>query len=241
MPTVNLQGCLRYVCGLGFERKPDCDHLRGPMRALEREGRLTTAKRARLAEILCNQSADLTEEEAYRRRIEAIDLMVALCDKRETVKRDRIRLRTKVNPPVKSESPEPEAKFEPNPDPFPLLMQATQCPDCVGDTRLTLEERAFTYCRPTVMNDHFDDQHLVRREQAEQSGETIRCEHPKCRDVILQHLDHFRSHVQRVHGVTLRTSSQVKQRRQRKILTISLCNSDVIRWLSAENTTDITK
>ncbi|KAH7124543.1 FluG domain-containing protein [Dactylonectria macrodidyma] len=178
---------------------------------------LAIPERARLAEILCNQSADWTEEEAYRRRIEVIDLMVALCDKRETVKRDRIRLRTKANPPVKSESPEPEAKFEPNPDPFPLLMQATQCPDCVGNTRLTLEERAFTYCRPTVMNDHFDDQHLARRKQAEQSGETIRYEHPKCKNVRLQHLDHFQSHVQRVHSVTLRTSSQVKQRRQRKV------------------------
>ncbi|KAM5353202.1 hypothetical protein ACJZ2D_016905 [Fusarium nematophilum] len=144
--------------------------------------------------------------------------MVALCDKRETVKRDRIQQRAKACLPIKAKPFEIEHKSLPSPDRFPLLLHTAQCPDCVGDERLSREERAFTYCRPTIMNDHFDDQHLVRREQAEQSGKRIRCEHPKCRDVRLQHLDHFRSHVQRVHGVALRTSKQVKQRRQRKLV-----------------------
>ncbi|KAJ2997766.1 hypothetical protein NUW58_g542 [Xylaria curta] len=126
--------------------------------------------RAKLAEILCQQLDNLTEDAILQQRIEVIDLMVALCDKRETVKRDRIQHRAKACPPIKTESVEPG----PDPDDFPLLMHAAQCPDCIGDERLSLEERAFTYCRPHVMNDHFDNQHLVRREQAEQSEDKIR-------------------------------------------------------------------
>ncbi|KAI8658993.1 hypothetical protein NCS55_01178100 [Fusarium keratoplasticum] len=160
---------------------------------------------------------DLTEDQIAQQRIESIDLMVALCGKRETVRRSHARQSAKACLSIKTEPPEIEHETLPSPNRFPLLLHAAQCPDCIGDERLSREERAFTYCRPTVMNDHFDDQHLVRREQAEQSGERIRCEHPKCRDVRLQHLDHFRSHVQKVHGVTLRTSEQVKQRRQRKV------------------------
>ncbi|KAI3339677.1 FluG domain-containing protein [Ustulina deusta] len=168
--------------------------------------------RAKLAEILCHQPDDVTEDAILQQRIEVIDLMVDLCDKRETVKRDRIQHRAKACPPIKTEPVETEL----GPDDFPLLMHAAQCPDCIGDERLSLEERAFTYCRPNVMNDHFDSQHLVRREQAEQSGDKIRCEHPKCRSLKFKHIDGFRCHVYKVHGVTLRSSEQVKQRRLRK-------------------------
>lgn len=45
------------------------------------------------------------------------------------------------------------------------------------------------------MNDHFDDHHLVGRERAEQYGEKIRCEHPKCKDVKLENLNHFRAYI----------------------------------------------
>lgn len=178
---------------------------------------VTIPERTRLAEILCHQPDNLTGDEIFQQRIEAINLMVALCDKRETVKRDRIQQRARACLPIRIEPLEARTESLPSPDRFPLLMHASQCPDCIGDERLSREERAFIYCRPTVMNDHFDDQHLVAREQVEQGGERIRCEHPKCKDLKLQHLDHFRSHVQRIHGVTLRSSEQVKQRRLRKV------------------------
>ncbi|KAL6354147.1 hypothetical protein LRP88_12481 [Fusarium phalaenopsidis] len=178
---------------------------------------VTVPEREKLAEILCHQPDDLTEDQIAQRRIDSIDLMVALCGKRETVRRSHARQSAKACLSIKTEPPEIEHERLPSPDRFPLLLHAAQCPDCIGDERLSREERTFTYCRPTVMNDHFDDQHLIRREQAERSGEKIRCEHPKCRDVKFQHVDHFRRHVQEVHGVTLRTSEQVRQRRQRKV------------------------
>ncbi|KAM0271864.1 hypothetical protein ACHAQH_008964 [Verticillium albo-atrum] len=172
---------------------------------------LDIPERARLAEILCKQPKDLSETEIHQLRIEAIDTMVALCDRRETVKRDHIRNRPQTDIPIKQETSEPER------DDFPLLMDPTQCPSCIGDQRLSCEQRTFKYCRPVVRNDHFDDHHLEERERAEQRGEPIRCDHPKCRNEKFQHLDHFRSHVHSVHGVPLRSSEQVEIRRRKKV------------------------
>ena len=59
-------------------------------------------------------------------------------------------------------------------------LQNTQCPDCIGDERLPLEETKFPYCRPNVRNDHWDDTHLKERELAEQQGRPQVCKHPKC-------------------------------------------------------------
>ncbi|KAH7146947.1 hypothetical protein B0J13DRAFT_595275 [Dactylonectria estremocensis] len=144
---------------------------------------VTIPECARLARILCHQPDDLTEDDIL-----------------ETVKRDRMQQRAKACLPIKTEPLEAETDPLPSPDRFPLLMYAAQCPDCIGDERLSCEERAFTYCRPTVINDHFDDYYLVARERAEQCNEMIRCKHPKCKDHKL------------IHGVTLRSSEQVKQR-----------------------------
>lgn len=119
---------------------------------------------------------------------------------------------------IKEQSPVRVPTPKPNPDPFPpLLIDPNQCPDCIGDERMTLQERTFRYCRPTIRNDHFDDAHLEERERIEQCGEPIRCHHPKCRDIKFQHLDHFRNHVQTVHGMPLRSSDQVKRRREGKL------------------------
>ncbi|KAK2777398.1 FluG domain-containing protein [Colletotrichum kahawae] len=170
---------------------------------------LQIPERTRLAHILCHQPADCSHDKLMELWIEAIDLMVTLCDKRETVRRDRIRTHPQ---------PKPTIEETPQPKPFPLLLDPNQCPDCVGDCRLSLEERTFRYCRPTVRNDHFDDQHLVERERAVQRGNLIRCNHPQCQDdPNFATLDAFRRHVQTSHGVSLRTSGQVMQRRSKKV------------------------
>ncbi|OAQ59732.1 FluG domain-containing protein [Pochonia chlamydosporia 170] len=176
---------------------------------------LAIYERARLAEILCYQSKDLTEEQILCRRIEVVDLMVALCDKRDTGKvgqsRSKPSVQSVVQQFVKEESP---AWCEV--DDFPLLMDASQCPDCIGDERLTAAERTFQWCRPTIRNDHFDDQHLADREDIARRGEALICKHPKCKNETFKHLDHFRNHVRSVHSVLLRTSEQVNRRRTRQ-------------------------
>lgn len=196
---------------------------------IEPEIDLQIPERAELARLLRNQPRHLTDEDLFRLRIKVTDLTVALCGKKEscqvrkrgTGNRGRAQCTSRpalpLLPPVKEESPVQVPVPEPSPDPFPLLMDPNQCPDCIGDERMILQERTFRYCRPTVRNDHFDDAHLKDRERTERCGEPIRCHHPKCRDIKFQHLDHFRNHVQTVHGVPLRSSDQVKRRREGKI------------------------
>ncbi|QPG93463.1 hypothetical protein C2857_000044 [Epichloe festucae Fl1] len=180
-------------------------------------------ERDRLANILCHQPDGLTEDQVLERRIEAIQLMVVLCDKRETVKRHRVQQNVRAQPHVKIEPTEAGSEPSPSVNQFPLLMQPGQCPDCIGDERLSLGERSFAYCRPTVRNDHFDDQHLVERERALQRGEKMVCTPPACRtqnqgqNLEFHNMDHFRAHVQTIHHVTLRSSCQVEQRRLRKL------------------------
>ncbi|EGU83978.1 hypothetical protein FOXB_05508 [Fusarium oxysporum f. sp. conglutinans Fo5176] len=112
-------------------------------------------ERDRLANILCHQPDGLTED--------------------QTVKRHRVQqnVRTQAQPHIKTEPSEADSEPEHNLNQFSLLMQPGQCPDCIGDERLSLEKRAFSYCRPTVRNDHFDDQHLIDRERALQRGEKM--------------------------------------------------------------------
>jgi hypothetical protein len=158
-------------------------------------------ERARLAELLCQQPDNLSFDGFCRRRREAAELMVALNGKRETVKRKRIRDIPQTDIPLKEESPELDL--------FPLLMRKTQCPRCIGDEAMSAEERAFSYCRPAVMNDHFEREHLGTIKEMERDGFIV-CGHPKCKqaDLKLKSLDHFRNHVARVHGVLLRPSRQ---------------------------------
>ncbi|ORY68698.1 FluG domain-containing protein [Pseudomassariella vexata] len=186
---------------------------------------LVIPERTQLAKLLCYQPKKLSDEEMLQRRIEAVDLYVALGGKRETVKRNRTRPRSQIELPIRTGptkvktalKPEPEPELEPELDPFPLLMQPTQCPDCIGDAAQTIYERTFSYCRSTKRNDHFDDHHLDGKERAEQQGEPIACKHPKCSEVKLRSVYAFRNHVQSIHGVALRSSAQVQKMRTRKV------------------------
>jgi len=146
--------------------------------------KLCIPERTQLAKILCEQPKDLSSKMLLKLRIDAANLMVALCDKRETVKQG------------------PRRRTAPPSDLFPLLMDKRQCPRCIGDEELSYEERTFKYCRPSVLYDHFD------REHAQQLRTQISCNHPKCKgEAPFQHLNHFKGHVQETHGIKLRPSS----------------------------------
>jgi len=170
---------------------------------------LQIPERAELAKLLCNQPLDLNDEEIGKRRIQVADLWSALCKKQEKPKRSRLQLRRQTQAVRAEDSPKP--------DPFPLLMDKTQCPDCIGNEGLTIKERTFSYCRPAVMNDHFENTHLEAMERTMQQGEFIICKHPKCKGLRLKHLDHFRSHIATVHNVLLRSAQGASARRELKI------------------------
>ena len=90
-------------------------------------------ERTQVQEVMCDFSEDLTTEDIVRRRIRAIDRMVALCSRRE-VPQPKQRLPTIRQDPIKEESPEPES---PDSELFPLVCAKTQCPICIGNERLT--------------------------------------------------------------------------------------------------------
>ncbi|GAW21824.1 hypothetical protein ANO14919_113490 [Xylariales sp. No.14919] len=85
---------------------------------------LRVAERSCLAQILWNQPADLGSDDLFYRRIQATELMTALCLKWETKKRDQRRVRMQAHTRIEEESPRP--------DPSPLLMYKTQCPFALG-------------------------------------------------------------------------------------------------------------
>ncbi|KAK0739032.1 hypothetical protein B0T21DRAFT_346396 [Apiosordaria backusii] len=124
---------------------------------------------------------NLSSAELLELRIQAAELMVVLCGKRETVKRNRIRRRAQANVTVREKSP--------GPDPFPLLMDRKQCPRCIGDETLSHEERTLKYSRPAVMHDHFDRKHRQQLGGVKQMS----FNHPKCRGEALEfeHLNRY--------------------------------------------------
>lgn len=106
-------------------------------------------ERAQLAEILCHQPDSLHANDLRNLRIQAAELMTILCNKKETAKRKVIRQAAQtsgINAFVKQESPGSGC--------FPLLMEKTQCPCCIGSDLVSEEERTFRYCQPAVMNNH---------------------------------------------------------------------------------------
>jgi hypothetical protein len=130
-------------------------------------------ERTQVQEVMCDFSEDLTTEDIVRRRICAIDRMVALCSRRE-VPQPKQRLPTFCQDPIKEESPESEL---PGPELFPLVRAKTQCPICIGDERLTYSSRIFCYKRSSHMMDYVERAHL----QKMPPGQQIHCHHPVCK------------------------------------------------------------
>jgi hypothetical protein len=166
------------------------------------------AERTRVQEVLCSFPYGLSPEDIVRRRICAIDLMVALCACRE-------------EPPPKARvgaswesfgvSDPDESKEavlrQPSPEPelIPLICETTQCVFfCTGTTMKK------TFSRPAKMMDHVEA-HL-RREQAETGSKKVKCRHPVCEvaGLILKHVMDFKNHVESVHGVRLREQRYVR-------------------------------
>lgn len=121
--------------------------------------------------------------------------MTKLYYKQETVKRARIQRGGALAEVSVKEAPS-------EPDAFPLLLQRTQCPRCIGDAGQSVEERTFSYCRPAVICDYFDRVHAKELRDAKQ----ITCNHPKCKDgaVELRDLNHFKNYIEAIHSVKLR-------------------------------------
>ncbi|TQW01322.1 FluG domain-containing protein [Cordyceps javanica] len=159
-------------------------------------------ERTYLQPILCDFSTDMGFKEMTGRKIRAIDGMVRLAGCRE------VRRPQGVSPCDASRESSPEvaeSKLLIKPEPFediPLLLGKTQCIYCVGDKRLTYAARTRRFNRVSHMMDHVENVHL----RHEKGNAKFVCRHPGCQHLgdFLTSLDHFKNHVQTVHGVKLR-------------------------------------
>ncbi|PQE19655.1 hypothetical protein CJF31_00010054 [Rutstroemia sp. NJR-2017a BVV2] len=155
-------------------------------------------ERTRLQEVLCDLSRDLSPSDIVSRRIRAIDLMIALSYRQEQEVPHSNRSSRVSSESPKDEPPKDQSSYE---DPFPLVCKKTQCIICIGDDRSTYEYRTRTYATPHKMMNHVDS-HLKEVPKSQR----ISCTHPVCQSegLVLQHLQHFKNHVQTVHGISLR-------------------------------------
>jgi hypothetical protein len=156
-------------------------------------------ERNQLQRILCDFSKKQNQQDIVSRKISAINLMVALASRQEVQTR-KPRLALILKDTDKKESPAPASS--PSPDEFPVVCAKTQCIICIGNERLSYEQRTRTFRRVAHMWDHVENVHL--RNQAADGA--FVCYHPICKaeGLVLDNMIQFKSHVARTHGIELR-------------------------------------
>ncbi|KAM7210244.1 Protein of unknown function (DUF3435) domain containing protein [Rhypophila decipiens] len=158
-------------------------------------------ERNQLQAILCDFDTTLDVHQNTKRKIRAIDLMVSLASRRET---RQPRLSAPAPAPYKDSAPKhlPEKKSPSNSEKIPLVIDQRQCIFCVGDTALPLAVRLRKFSKPSNMMTHVEKVHLKHEPTV---GRFV-CHHPDCKPLgdFLRDMDHFKAHVQTVHGPQLR-------------------------------------
>lgn len=152
-------------------------------------------ERSQLESLLCQTAEDFSPKESLQRRFDVIYNMTWLCHLQEVRHRRRKRMHTAAKK-VEGE----EEVIDPNP--FPLICKPTQCPFCIGNESIAHSERTFAYSRAAKMMDHVQRSHLA----SIHPNEAIACRHPICKrePVVLNHVQHYKAHVQKIYGITLR-------------------------------------
>ncbi|KAF7912284.1 uncharacterized protein EAF01_001305 [Botrytis porri] len=152
-------------------------------------------ERRELAELLCTRFGTTKPQDAVKLRIQAANLMLALCGCREIPQRYMRRAELPAQSIIEKDLSETDPFF-------PLVCGKSQCPFCIGDETRSYEQRVGSFCRPAKMMDHVERVHL----KGQDPGARMKCYHPICKSqgLVLKHLERFKSHVQSVHGITLR-------------------------------------
>ncbi|RSL39234.1 hypothetical protein CEP54_016352, partial [Fusarium duplospermum] len=171
MTTVYQEACRRRFHDDELERQ-----LRGEHVEKEVEPMLVhhLPERTNLQKILCDFNTNQGVKDITERKVKAIDGMVALASRREI--RGPILKKADENlpsiPALEGKDPGPPAAEAV--EPFPLVLEKTQCIYCVGDDQLSHADRTRKFSRVSHMMDHVERVHL-RREPARA---TWVCHHP---------------------------------------------------------------
>ena len=154
-------------------------------------------ERARLQQVLCDLSKDLSPQEIRARKILAVDLMTALSSRQEH-QTHKPRLTRASVPASKQQTPSPPPQLPK----FPVVCEKTQCIFCLGNEQLSYKQRTFAFSRVSHMMDHVERVHLKHQSIVER----VFCHHPVCmsRGLVLNNVQHFKSHVQKEHVIKLR-------------------------------------
>ncbi|KAG5817841.1 hypothetical protein H9Q74_009960 [Fusarium xylarioides] len=152
MTTVYQEACRRRFHDDELERQ-----LRGEHVEKEAEPMLIhhLPERTYLQKILCDFNTSLSIKDITERKVKAIDGMVALACRREIrgpiLKKDEENLT--IIPALEDKDPGPPTAEVLNP--FPLILEKTQCIYCVGDEKLSHADRTRKFSRVSHMMDQW--------------------------------------------------------------------------------------
>lgn len=137
-----------------------------------------------------------SDEEKFRRRIEAIEARTALCYRREAQRRGRSKVIVKQEDKDSGNGSSDERE-----NGFPMVCRPTQCLFCLGMDNLPYHHRVYEYARPNKMIIEVEN-HL----KVYASEDPVACPHPQCKvaGLVLSSVMHFKSHTATVHKIFLR-------------------------------------
>ncbi len=137
------------------------------------------------------------------RRIRVIDIMVAL-PRRQEVPCHKSHLNKSPRRSSLEGLPVPKEEM-PVANTFSLICEKIQYTFCIGDDRQTYDRRMGTFSKPDKMMDH------VKRQLEKKTAGGFECGHPVCNveGLLLNNVMHFKNHVERVHGIRLRTPKYI--------------------------------
>lgn len=167
-------------------------------------------ERTRLQTVLCDLTQNLSPTALTDRKVQAIDMMILLASRREI---PQLSPPPPPSPPDKHNTgqiPSHSPELHPKDNKIPLRLNKAQCIYCIGNERLRHKDRTKIFRRVDNMRDHVDNKHF----KFEDPTAKFSCHHPQCKvkGVFLNNMDHFKNHVEKVHGISLRKNKKCTER-----------------------------
>ncbi|KAH8595299.1 hypothetical protein B0O99DRAFT_709471 [Bisporella sp. PMI_857] len=116
-------------------------------------------ERTQLHRIISGPSKGMCPEAIVAQKVSAINHMNALASQQEA-QTPKPRSAPASRDPIKEETPVLALDLSPPPRKFPLVCEKTRCIFCIGNVRLSYEQRTRTFTRVSHMMGHVENLHL---------------------------------------------------------------------------------
>ena len=130
-------------------------------------------ERAKVVQLVCSPGEDISDREQFQRRIQAAEIRMALCNRREAQRRGRSKVTIKQEDSDDAMDDSKEGFKE-----FPTVCRPTQFPVCLSNESLPYHHRVYEYAKPHQMMDEVE-RHLKRFAPAHR----VPCPHPQCKAI----------------------------------------------------------